>query len=147
VWGDFEGADALAARDGSSPWEIFDGVGCDHASVWHAIEPHALAEWVEHFPGLRPSAWWQWSVPELRSVFGQFRPATGGNRCHDTGVPYGEPVDWMDRPMVESTPRLLDRLGLWLPGERARVAAAAFEPSAFDWNLTEAPPMPEGVSR
>ena len=101
------------------------------ARIWRQIEDEALLDWIRVFPGRRPTAWWHFSAPTLRTVFGRFTPATGLHRCNDVGVPYGAPVDSDDRPMLESEAGLLDRLGLFLSGERARVPAKAFEPQPF----------------
>lgn len=136
VWGDFEAAAALTVP-GASKWELFEASGTDtHQKAWAAIVEDALAAWTRVYPGTRPRNWWQWSAPELRRVHGRFQTVRGRWRCQDSGVPYGAPEDWDDRPMVESVPAYLDRLGLWLEGERARVPSAAFDPQPFAWHLT-----------
>jgi hypothetical protein len=43
--------------------------------------------------------------------------------------------------MVESTPAYLDRLALWLDGERDRVPACEFDPQPFSWDLTHHSPQ------
>ena len=48
-----------------------------------------------------------------------------------TGIPHIARFK-VDLPMVEAEAAYLDRLGLWLPGERSRVSAAAFAPRVFD---------------
>jgi len=135
---DLKAASALA-RPGESRWILFDIMGAhSHAEAWRAIEAEALVEWTNQHPGTRPESWWRYSAPELRRVEGRFRPIDGRYRCHASGVPYGDP-DRTTPPMVESTPALLDRLNLWLPGERARVDPAAFRPQPFSWDLVESP--------
>jgi hypothetical protein len=133
---DWETASALQQSQDTNKWELFDLL-MQHPDVWETIRPAALAAWTAEYPGTRPESWWLWSAPELRQVYGRFTASGGINRCHATGVPYGAPADWNDRPMVESTPGFLDRLGLWLDGEHERVPAAAFEPQPFSWELTE----------
>jgi hypothetical protein len=103
--------------------------------AWRAIEASALREWTAAYPGTRPASWWYWSAPELRRVTGAFRPIAGRERCYTAGVPYLEPQDPKDQPIVESTPHYLDRLGLWLPRERMRINAAAFDDQPFSLGL------------
>lgn len=120
--------------------DIFLGTGVNSQQrAWSAIEDEALSEWTELFPGTRPPAWWTYSAPSLRQIFGEFRSVVGSGRCQPTGIPFGGPVDWKDLPFVESTPAYLDRLGLWLSGERQRVRSEAFDPELFSWTLTVAP--------
>jgi hypothetical protein len=135
TWGDWHAAHAAQERNGSNRWELFN-LKRDHDVIWHAIEADALAAWTQAYPGERPETWWCYAAPELRQVHGRFTGVRGLNRCQSTGVPYGSPDDWNDLPMVETTPAYLDRLGLWLDGERARVPAAAFDPQPFSWTLT-----------
>ncbi len=131
TWGDFPAAHAQAERDGTSPWELF--CGDQHEAAWHAIEAQAVAEWADVHPGSRPPKWWHWSAPELRRLIGAAHVIKGLHRCHETGVPYISNGFDEDRPMVESTAALLDRLNLWLPGERARVPADAFAAKRFNY--------------
>jgi hypothetical protein len=136
VWGDYRAASALA-EPGDSRWELFDGIGPhEHRAVWEAIVDEALDVWTRRHPGSRPPNWWQWTAPELRRIFGRFTVVKGHGRCQSTGVPFGSPDEWTDLPMVESTPAYLDRLALWLDGERDRVPACDFDPQPFSWNLT-----------
>ena len=60
-------------------------------------------------------------------------------RCQSTGIPYGAPDDWTDLPMVEGQAAYLDRLDLWIAGERARVRPEAFDPQPFSWKITRSP--------
>ena len=135
VWHDFHAACAQADADGSDAWELFNH-GPHHAAAWQAIADQAVRDWVVPYPGTRPRAWWWWSAPSLRQVFGRFTVKPGAGRCQATGIPFGAPDDWDDLPMVESQAGLLDRVNLWVPGERARVSPAAFAPEPFDWSLT-----------
>jgi hypothetical protein len=136
LWGDHQAAKAMALEDKTNPWELFDSFNDSHSVAWHSILDEALAEWIEVYPGERPASWWLWTAPSLRNVYGRFRHWQGSDRCHQTGIPHGQPDDPEDLPMVESTPAFLDRLGLWIPGERSRVPAEAFEPSPFSVTLT-----------
>lgn len=101
-----------------------------YPATWAAIEDEALVRWVAECPGTRPESWWYYSAPELRRVLDPHVTTPGAGRCRGTGLPYlvapsGPP------PRVESTPMYLDRLGLWLEGERARLPASAFEPQRY----------------
>jgi hypothetical protein len=138
LWGDWRAAHDAAVEDETSTFELYE-IGSRHERAWRAIEPQALEVWTDGHPGTRPPSWWKWSAPELRLVTGRFRFMNGHRRCQPTGVPYGEPLDWNDPPLVETTPAYLDRLGLWLQNERARVKPSAFRPQSFSWDLTVAP--------
>jgi hypothetical protein len=143
---DLKGAAAIAEREGTSRWEIFDGVTISHCPIWLAIQDAAIEAWVDQFPGSRPPAWWQWSTSETRRIFGQFDQCrTGNGRCQPTGIPFGSPIDWRDAPLVESTPSFLDRTEGWLPGERDRVPFAEFAASPFSWDLCNAPKSRKGL--
>jgi len=135
TWGDFSAACTIADEDGDDPFDLFAGVD-EHERAWAAIVDDALSDFVAVYPGSRPNAWWQWTALELRQVIGgTYRSILGVGRCHQTGVPYIA-VDRDDPPLIESTPALLDRLGLWRPGERARVSPDAFTPQIFSFDLT-----------
>ncbi len=138
TWGDWSAARLAAQRNGSNPTELFD-LHHNHDAAWLVIQDEALEAWTAVYPGSRPESWWLYSAPELRQVYGRFTEARGLGRCQATGIPYGAPDDWKDRPMVESTPAYLDRLDLWVAGERARVPRQAFDPQPFSWTLTVAP--------
>jgi hypothetical protein len=137
LWRDLDAATRLAAGDEEVLLDLFVCSPARMSEVWRAIEADALQEWIVSRPGQRPRSWWLYSAPELRRVTGRFTEVAGVGRCQLTGIPYGAPDDWNDRPLVESTPAYLDRLGLWLPGERERVERTAFEPQPFSWQLTD----------
>lgn len=139
TWNDFSGACEIADAQGIDPWTLFFSDVNELRAAWQAIEADALREWTTRFPGTRPRAWWEHAAPELRRVYGRFTVKKGIRRCQDTGIPYGAPDDLDDRPMVESTPAYLDRLSLWLDGERARVPPEDFGPAPFSWGLMQAP--------
>ena len=137
IWGDWSAARAAAQRTGSNPAELFD-LHRNHDAAWLAIQDEALEAWTAVYPGSRPESWWLTrcrAVPERC----RFTEAPGLGRCQIPGIPYGAPDDWEDRPMVESTPAYLDRLDLWVAGERGRVPRRAFDPQPFSWTLTVAP--------
>jgi hypothetical protein len=56
------------------------------------------------------------------------------------GIPYID--EWRNDSPLESQAGYLDRLRLWLPGERARVSPQAFNPEIFSYDLTVAPDGP-----
>src|SRR5262245_26223014 len=96
TWGDFATALEMAQAEGT----VVDLYATErHPSAWAAIVEEALVEWVEAFPGSRPSSWWQWSALELRRVHGRYRVISGIGRCHPSGVPYLVVEDADDRPM------------------------------------------------
>jgi hypothetical protein len=144
LWNDFRGALAIQDRCGGEAWELFEWI--THESVWGLIVDDALLEWTAVYPGTRPTAWWWWTAPELRQLIGgTYTRILGLHRCHETGIPH---IDhrYTEAPLVESEPAYLDRLQLWLPGERARVPAAAFAAQPFSFTLTvrrEAMPDPD----
>ena len=104
--------------------------------LWLDVADEAVEEWTRHYPGTRPRRWWLFSAPELRRITGPFTVINGAGRCQPTGIPYGSPTDPTRLPKVESEAGFLERLGLWLPGERARVSDADLEPQVFSWDLT-----------
>jgi hypothetical protein len=136
LWSDWRGARRLDA-DHTAVRLLFDTR--EHPRYWQAMEAAALADWIVSYPGTRPPSWWYFSAPALRQVSGRFTPAESVVRAQPTGIPFGSPDDADDLPMVESCAAFLDRFDLWLPGERARVPAAAFDPQPFDFTLTVAP--------
>jgi hypothetical protein len=143
LWADWDAAIAQQERDETKAFELWDNES--HARAWAAIESQAVPEWAAVYPGTRPPSWWYWSAPELRRLTGGvYKEITGIHRCHDTGVPY---IDggWKNVPTVESTPALLDRLGLWLSGERARVPASAFASQPFSYAEDDFLQAPSGV--
>lgn len=142
LWRDASAARAQAERDGDL--DVFDAHyffdWSKEAQLWASIEAEALEEWTPALPGTRPRLWWQYSAPELRELTGggAYHETAGAGRCHETGIPYI--ANWeSDPPLVESTPMYLDRLDLWLPGERARVPVSAFAAEQFSYTLTVAP--------
>jgi hypothetical protein len=139
--GGYHAAREAAARAGESPRECFFSSDDDMRKAWTFVEAELLAAWVIHSPGTRPASWWRYSdsVSELRRVTGLFTELIGRHRCHETGICYLVPGDPRDPPVVESQAAFLDRLDLWLPGERARVPAEAFAESPFSIGLTWQP--------
>lgn len=115
-------------------------------ALWDEVADDAVADVAAHYPGCRPVNWWRFSAPDLRLLIGgSYTRIAGLHRCHDTGIPYIGNGWTADPPLVESVPAYLDRLNLWLPGERERVAAAAFKARPFSYDLTIGPRVPEDV--
>lgn len=131
------------------PWAALLPAEEDHLRrMWAACRDQVLADWVAQHPGSRPVGWWQCEAPEaMRRRLGgigtpQFEPIDGSDRfALHRGIPRywmdadririygrGTAVDPADPPVFESQAVYLDRLGLFLPGERARLTAADFEP-------------------
>lgn len=104
------------------------------AELWAQHRDRALARWVRRHPGTRPSPWWLCDAPEPRRRLG----GIGDAICSDSplydgiavrrGPPRMVPPDPDDPPTYEGQAAYLVRLGLLMPGERARIPASAFEP-------------------
>jgi hypothetical protein len=118
----------------------------DFEALWSEFADDIVAEHVAESPGTRPHRWWGFSAPEkLRKRLGgigtpyfQEAPAL---LCKSLGVPEkwifgdevrfydrGTPLDTEDPPVYESQAAYLERLKLFLPGERKRLKPKDFEP-------------------
>jgi hypothetical protein len=104
-----------------------------------------LAEYVEQYPGYRPSWWWRYSDPPRRRVrvggIGEPWPGVCGRDFY-MGVPASwsakprhplhpndpQPVDLNNPPIYESQPSFLDRAGLLSDAERAQLTDEDYEP-------------------
>lgn len=104
-------------------------IGRTERKLWEQYRDAVLVEWVQKRPGSRPRLWWQFEAPEPQR-----------RRLDDTGTPFlssgtrcGIPTGWPrgSAPLFESQPAYLDRLGLLIPGERARIPATAWEPETI----------------
>jgi hypothetical protein len=136
LYHDWTTSSRLCREDDESLMQLYLAGGNREAPLWRDVEEDAVAEWASRFPGTRPRLWWYHSAPSLREFTGgRYEVIRGAGRCHVTGVAY---IDgWHDDPpSVESTAAYLDRLGLWLPGERERVAPEAFAPELFSCDVT-----------
>jgi hypothetical protein len=144
VFQDFASACAQADHDGTRKQDLYY-TAAQETTYWAAIEEQALEVWTTYSPGSRPPLWWQLSAPTLRQLEGGlYTVISGCNRCHETGIAYI--TEWQDDPpQVESQAAFLDRVAMWLPGERARVPAEAFASQPFSWDLTVAPGVPDDV--
>ncbi|MGR9372310.1 hypothetical protein [Rhizobium leguminosarum] len=126
-------------------------------ALWRGDGKRVIDAWIADYPGSRPDFWWRFDAPEPRrrlggigmpswealSVKPNFRrglPSTwiddrdvaifrdgGCGRQPDPDWP-GIPKDPTDPPRFESEAAYLDRLGLFLPGERKRLSQVDFEP-------------------
>ena len=142
TWDDWSAAAAQQERDKSNALELFGGWQ-KYPDSWAVIEDRAVAAWVEAYPGTRPTSWWRWSAPELRRLTGgTYTLIKGMGRCHETGLPYIDHGWRHDPPLAETQPGCLDRLDLWLPGERERVPTQAFESQLFSYESTMGAGMP-----
>lgn len=102
-------------------------------AVWQGHKEWVLAEHVKKSPGTRPRRWWQREATEPRRRLG----GKGTLSSDVIGVlptwHFGIPTCWHeldpdDPPTFESEAAYLERLGLFLPGERARLTKHDFEP-------------------
>jgi hypothetical protein len=94
-------------------------------ALWREYGETAIAEFVKKNPGRRPSMWWRYSAVEPRRQVGG---AT--KRPHESGLAYGirvyyDPLGKIanNPPIYETEAEYLERLGLWLRGERERLLA------------------------
>jgi hypothetical protein len=130
------------------------------AELWATYAADVLEVWTAALPGTRPPLWWRYDVPEPgRCRLGGI--GTPANECTAImlRLTRGVPADWLwppdaaewpdligclvslaDPPAFESEATYLDRHGLFLPGERERLTAAAFEP----WRLGDPAPALDG---
>lgn len=101
------------ANDADSLWALLQH-GSRLEALWREYGPAVLPLWVRRYPGTRPRAWWRHAAPEPR-------------RRLD-----GRPARWVGQPgAYEGQATYLDRLGLLLKGERARIPAAAWAPETI----------------
>jgi hypothetical protein len=97
----------------------FTYLGLDHersaraSTLWHEYGEAATAEYVKMYPGQRPQLWWRYSAPEPRCKRDGICPASATWDRGNTGLPHGA-----DENDYETEAEYLERLGLWLPGER-----------------------------
>lgn len=88
-------------------------------ALWREYGAVVLPLWVRRYPGTRPAAFWRVEAPEPRRRL-DGRPARwrGPRGTHGAGEYEGQAA-------------YLDRLGLLLKGERARIPAAAWAPETI----------------
>ncbi len=90
-------------------------------------EYEVLATWPALPFGL-PSSWVDpWAVSYYNGRARNIRGERIGTEYHE-GQFHGVAPDPHDPPMFESEAAYIERHGLWLPGERARIRPAAFDP-------------------
>ncbi|WP_028321264.1 hypothetical protein [Desulfatiglans anilini] len=128
--------------------------GEDPRELWREHGAPFLKQFIEEHPGRRPQAWWLYDAPEP----GRRRLGGVGTPCSEVlayapyfkyGLPnegyisefdlemYGDdfegrPIDPSDPPKYESQASYLDRLNLFVPGERERIPPADFEPERIE---------------
>jgi hypothetical protein len=123
-------------------------------AAWEAVRDDVLGEHVREHPGTRPRGWWLYDAPAERqklsgtgetwgmSLTGLTPTGLYNNypRPDEINSPYlkGYPINPDDPPVFEAQATYLDRLGVFLPGERRRLTAKDFEPETF---------MPKGTAR
>jgi hypothetical protein len=129
-------------------WRADDQVwnGQSLEGIWADFGAEVVAERAAEQAGMRPSLWWKFTAPEPRQRLG----GTGTPCCevlaYAPRLAYGVPLDWIaaesvrllklncaaleedDPPLFESQSAFLERHGLFLPGERRRLAPDAFAP-------------------
>jgi len=117
--------------------------GKGEAELWTRHRDVLLAEWVADHPGTRPAPWWRVEAPELREVRPGQHIVVGRTSYFEGGIPIvfpegeGELV-YAGELRVEGEAAYLKRLGLFLPGEEARVRRGAFADETIDFNDLDA---------
>ena len=101
-------------------------------AVWSANRDWILAEHVKQAPGTRPRRWWQREAPEPRRRVGGKGTLTSDVIAVLLTQHFGIPKCWHDLdpedpPLFESQAAYLERLGLFLPGERGRLTGRDFQ--------------------
>jgi hypothetical protein len=119
----------------------------DLREVWAGHEQAVVAHHVKRRPGTRPRLWWQYSAPEPRRRLGGIGSALHECSAYIAPFEYGIPSAWRlhgdyftsgtpisvsDPPRFESEAKYLLRLGLLLPGERARLKPRDFWPERIE---------------
>jgi hypothetical protein len=111
--------------------------GGSEREMWTEYRDELLAEYVSHFPGYRPPAWWRWDSPEPRLRLGGI-----GEVIKDGEMHLGTPRNWasIDKenpPEYESQPQYLRRLGLFLQAEESRLVESDFGSDVMQWDESE----------
>jgi hypothetical protein len=131
-------------RPGEPVWN-----GQDLESIWRDYAGVVVTEWIIERPGTRPSTWWRSDAPEPRLRVGGTGTPSHEVLAYVPILAYGVPTYWIipddlligptlklkcaaldegDPPTFESQASFLLRHGLFLPGERRRLARSVFEP-------------------
>jgi hypothetical protein len=119
--------------------------------LWSELGADVLARWAVEHPGTRPRLWWRYDAPEPRQRMGGTGTPLADALAYVPRREFGIPTDWLgpddvathrelgsplgaaaldpaDPPLYEAEAAFLDRLGLFLPGERRRLKDANFKP-------------------
>ncbi len=115
-------------------------------AIWLEARDELLKEWTAEWPGTRPCFWWRYEAVEPRRRLGGIGTPLAEVTAYAPEFWLGLPVRWRhiddrfsrgvavdpaDLPTFESEPAYLDRLGLLLPEERARLTEEDFEAEAI----------------
>jgi hypothetical protein len=102
--------------------------------IWREHRVAVLTHWVLRHPGSRPRLWWRWDAtsPRLR-LGGKGEPLVYGQSPSDDAYALGIARIWhftdeADLPRYESEPAYLQRLDLFLPGEKRRIKRSDYLP-------------------
>jgi hypothetical protein len=101
--------------------------------IWREHCVAVLTHWVLRHPGTRPRLWWRWDAPSPRKrLGGEGEPLVYEKTHRDDPYNFGIPRTWHfiddNLPCYESEPAYLQRLHLFLPGEKKRVKRSDFLP-------------------
>jgi hypothetical protein len=134
-------------------WDYFN----EHraADLWREHRAQIVEAWAAAHPGTRPGYWWDVESTEPRRRLGGTGTPRHERLAYMEHYVLGVPAGWImqhdidiyrqhlhtdlgvpaldpaDPPVYESEAAYLDRLGLWLPGERRRVDKEDFEPESI----------------
>jgi hypothetical protein len=112
--------------------------------LWDIHRDRIVREHVEREAGTRPRLWWRWEAKQMRQRLGgvgtplhecsaqvpsfEFGIPRSWKKVKDWHLSRGVPISEADPPRYESEAAYLERLNLWLPGEKACVKRADWRP-------------------
>jgi hypothetical protein len=118
--------------------------------AWEQVGDVILAQWIKHRPGSRPYGWWAFQAPEHRRRLGGIGTPEGEKLAFRQYYRFGIPDRWVLKQYVEAYPHLdlhvpdpaapplfesqaayLDRLDLFVDGERECLPPDAFDPVRY----------------
>jgi hypothetical protein len=125
-----------------SHWNYFTRIS--PREIWDLHCHRILHEHIELKPGTRPRLWWRWEAREMRQRLGGIGSPLSECSAHAPEFEYGIPARWKtsddrhlrtgipisatDPPIFESEAAYLERLNLFLPGEKAGVRRIDWRP-------------------
>jgi hypothetical protein len=121
------------------------------AELWKMHGPTFLAEHIKAYPGTRPAAWWRFESLDNDEPLVRLKVGGVGTPWGNHQMAYGLPLVWVTEenktwwggapgpaidpanpPLYESEATFLDRNGMLVKGERARLKPEDFAPESVD---------------